>query len=49
MPNPALDVFDDLSGHFLEPASVERFGGDPELDEVVRVIWGLHFAPFLLP
>jgi hypothetical protein len=37
--NPALDVFDDLSGRALVPEPIELLGGHPELDdEVIRVI-----------
>jgi hypothetical protein len=35
VPNPGLDVFDDLPGRFLEPAAIERFGRNPELDDQI--------------
>jgi hypothetical protein len=33
MPNPALDVLDDLPGRALAPAPIEVFGREPKLDE----------------
>src|SRR5262245_40582365 len=50
MPNPGLDVLDDLSGRFLVPASVEGLSGGPKLDdEVIRVIWWFRLAALLSP
>src|SRR5262245_20935083 len=50
MPNPALDVLDGLSTGFLVPATIERLGGRPKLDDqVIRVIWRLRLAALLSP
>ena len=35
VPNPALDIFDDLPRRALVPASIEGFDREPELDEQV--------------
>src|ERR1700730_62678 len=45
VPNPALDVLDDLPGRTLVPAPIDRLGGHPELDyEVCRIIMRLRLA-----
>jgi hypothetical protein len=50
VPNPALDVLDDLPGRTLVPAPIDRLGGHPELDyEVCRIILRLRLAAFLSP
>ena len=50
MLNPALDVGDDASGIALVPGSVERLGGDAELDdEIVAQILRLGLAALFLP
>ena len=50
MLNPALDVADDPSGIALIPATVERLGGDAELDdEIVGEVLRLSLAALFLP
>ena len=50
MPNPPLDVLDDLSVRFLEPAPIQGLGGHPKLDEeAVRVIGRLRLGALLSP
>ena len=50
MLNPALDVGDDAPGVALVPGTVERLGGDAELDdEIVAQIFRLGLAALFLP
>ena len=50
MLDPALDVADDPSGIALIPASVERLGGDAELDdEIVGKVLGFSLAALFFP
>jgi hypothetical protein len=50
MPDPALNVGDEMSGIALVPEPVERLGHDPELDdEVVRQIFRFDLTPLLPP
>jgi hypothetical protein len=50
MLNPALDVGDDAPGVALVPSTVERLGGDAELDdEIVAQILRLGLAALFLP
>ena len=50
MPDPPLDVRDDLTGIGLVPAPVEVLGSQAELDdEVAGQVLRLDFAAFLPP
>src|SRR5262249_39711106 len=50
MPNPALDVFDDLPSRALVPAPIEGFSCEPKLnDEIVGIIGRLRLAALLPP
>jgi hypothetical protein len=50
MPNPALDVLDDLPGCSLEPAPIEGLCGYPKLDDQIpQIVLRLRLAPLLSP
>src|SRR5262249_4448247 len=50
VPNPALDVLDNLSSCALVRAPIEALGREPELHEqVTRIIRRLCLTPLLLP
>jgi hypothetical protein len=50
MPDPPLDICNDLPGIGFVPASIEVFGGKAKLnDEVARKVLGLRLSAFLPP
>jgi len=50
MPDPALDIPEDLLGVPLEPIPVEGLGHDSQLDdEVAGEVFGFNFAPLFPP
>jgi hypothetical protein len=50
MPNPTLDIFDDLPGRALVPAPIEMLSREPQLDKQIPgvVLWR-QFAPLFSP
>jgi hypothetical protein len=50
MPDPALDIFDNLPGRALEPSPIELLGREPQLDEkVIGQVFRLRLASFFPP
>ena len=50
MPDPALDLGEDLAGIAFEPAPIEGFGDHPELDdEVAGQVLRLDLAALFSP